>query len=169
VAEALRANAGLTSLDLGGNRIGNEGATSLFAALRGNRALTDLHLDFNGISDERSLRDALCPYDVLAGVLGARENTTLTNLWLHGNRITAAYDAQIAAGLRHNAKLVPRALVASCQRLALAALLRPPRRRPNAPTPPSDGCVSPSSTSIIHFNHPRHVIFTAPYNRYLFF
>ena len=39
----------LTSLDLGGNGVGDAGAAALAAALARNAALTDLHLDYGGI------------------------------------------------------------------------------------------------------------------------
>ena len=65
----------LTALDLGGNRIGDEGARTLSISLCENTMLTDLHLDFNAIGMDgiAALEDAL------------RTNTTLCTLWLHGN------------------------------------------------------------------------------------
>ena len=67
---ALKVNTSLTSLNLDGNSIGDEGANSLSEALRVNTSLTSLDLRDNSIGDEgaHSLSEAL------------RVNTSLTSL-----------------------------------------------------------------------------------------
>jgi Ran GTPase-activating protein (RanGAP) involved in mRNA processing and transport len=72
----------LTTLDLGWNRIGDEGATELASMLRANATLTTLDLSGNRIGDEGATE--------LASMLGA--NTTLAKLNLCSNDIDAAGD-----------------------------------------------------------------------------
>ena len=151
IAAALRSNRCLTSLDLGGNGLGDGGAAAFGAVLQAdNRSLTDLHLDFNDIGPAGGAALAAAFEPAADGQLQETEeaaaaavaavaggNTTLTNLWLHGNDVGPPAESAVASGMRRNTGLVPRALTASCQRLALAALLCPARRRPAAPAIPS--------------------------------
>ena len=65
LAECLRVNATLTSLDLSVNNIGALGATQLAECLRVNTALTRLNLSGNGIyaaSERAALKAALPPH-----------------------------------------------------------------------------------------------------------
>jgi hypothetical protein len=65
LADALKGNSSLTSLDMGGNNIGPEGITVVLNALRGNDTLETLELSFNPIGDKgaKALSDVL-KYDV---------------------------------------------------------------------------------------------------------
>jgi len=78
LAEALKTNTKLIPLDLGCNKISDEGTKALAEALKTNTTLTTLHLGYNEISDEGA--------KILAEVL--RTNTTITALKLdaYGNR-----------------------------------------------------------------------------------
>jgi NLR family CARD domain-containing protein 3 len=65
LADALKGNSSLTSLDMGGNNIGPEGITVVLNALRGNDTLETLELSYNPIGDKgaKALSDVL-KYDV---------------------------------------------------------------------------------------------------------
>jgi Ran GTPase-activating protein (RanGAP) involved in mRNA processing and transport len=77
LADARKANTSLTKLNLWRNSVGNEGAALLGEALRVNTSLTYLFLGDNIIRNEGAvlLLKALVEF-----------NTTLTDLYLHGNR-----------------------------------------------------------------------------------
>jgi Ran GTPase-activating protein (RanGAP) involved in mRNA processing and transport len=99
LANALRHNATLTTLELGGNmggnQIGNDGARTLADVLRHNTTLTTLDLGWNqiGADGARALADVL------------RHNTTLTTLDLRANQIGNDGARALAEALRHNATL----------------------------------------------------------------
>ena len=95
LAECLRVNATLTSLDLWGCCIGVAGATQLAECLRLNSALTSLDLRGSRIGDVGATQLADC----------LRVNATLTSLNLRGNSIGDVGATQLADGLRVNAKL----------------------------------------------------------------
>ena len=62
IAEALKVNPVLTSLELGGNRlIGDDGAKAIAEALKVNPVLTKLDLKYNllGEAGEKAVRDAV--------------------------------------------------------------------------------------------------------------
>ena len=92
---ALRVNTSLTSLDLSGNLIQDEGANSLSEALRVNTSLTYLQLSQNNICAEgaHSLSEAL------------RVNTSLTSLNLSQNYICAEGAHSLSEALRVNTSL----------------------------------------------------------------
>ncbi|XP_044178924.1 NLR family CARD domain-containing protein 3-like [Acropora millepora] len=92
---ALRVNTSLTSLHLGLNSIGDEGANSLSEALRVNTSLTSLDLDDNSIGKEGaySLSEAL------------RVNTSLTSLDLSKNSIGVEGASSLSQTLRVNTSL----------------------------------------------------------------
>ena len=52
ITEALKSNAGLEALDVGGNNIDAEGIAVLMAALRGNTVLKTLELGYNPIEEK---------------------------------------------------------------------------------------------------------------------
>ena len=70
LAESLRVNRSLVSLNLTANRIGREGGGELAKALTVNSTLEEIGLDFNEIGDSSALH--------LAKAL--RENTSLLSL-----------------------------------------------------------------------------------------
>ncbi|KAL1504242.1 hypothetical protein AB1Y20_010651 [Prymnesium parvum] len=119
---------GATSLDLSGNRIGDEGTNEVAAALTTNTTLTSLRLSGNDIGAE-GLRE-------VAAAL--KTNTTLTSLDLSGNGIGAEGAREVAAALKTNTTLT--SLDLSVRRLPLRShLLRPhptPSTRPHTPAPP---------------------------------
>ena len=62
IAEALKVNAVVTTLDLSGNNIGVEGAKAIAEALKVNAVLTKLNLKYNspmGDAGEKAVRDAV--------------------------------------------------------------------------------------------------------------
>ena len=99
LAECLRVNATLTSLDLSHmdmwQNIGDVGATQLAECLRINATLTSLKLGSNGIGDEGAAQLAEC----------LRANATLTSLNLSSNKIDDKGATQLAKSLRVNATL----------------------------------------------------------------
>ena len=105
LSEALRVNTSLTSLDLRGNPLGDEGASSLSEALRVNTSLTSLHLRDNSIGDvgASSLSEAL------------RVNTSLTSLDLCWNSIGAEAASSLSEALRVNTSLT--SLNLSCNKI----------------------------------------------------
>ena len=124
-ANMLRHNEHLLVLDLGGNGIGDPGAIALARALDGskdsskslktNSTLTDLHLDHCDIG--RFGTEALCC--MLAS------NTSLTNLWLHGNNNSEAASVcfDIQKSLERNREgYMARASKTSCKRMTLKEL-----------------------------------------------
>jgi hypothetical protein len=96
LAGALGGMAGLTSLGLGANRIGAEGAGALAGALGGMAGLTSLGLGANRIEDEGA--QALA--EALAGMAG------LTSLWLGGNGIGDGGARTLAGALGGMAGLI---------------------------------------------------------------
>ena len=110
-----------------------------------NRVLTDLHLDYNDIGPEGA--GALCAalngnescqskpvqeQAMAGGFSDLQSNTTLTNMWLHGNDVGAEVQRQLAAALAQNIEMLPRKIAAAQRRLALAALGSPRLRRGTA-------------------------------------
>ena len=95
LAQALRVNTSLSSLDLSRNSIGNEGANSLAQALRVNTSLSSLDLSGNSIGNEgaNSLAQAL------------RLNTSLSSLDLHLSSIGDEGANSLAEALRVNTSL----------------------------------------------------------------
>ncbi|KAG0275391.1 hypothetical protein BGZ97_010305, partial [Linnemannia gamsii] len=77
LAEALKTNSTLITLNLEGNSIGDDGAKALSEALKTNSTLTTLDLGSNSIRDDgaKALAEAL------------KTNSTLTTLKLQGNSI----------------------------------------------------------------------------------
>lgn len=61
LAEAIKDNKTLKTLDIGGNNIGHEGAKLLAGALKGNKTLKTLELGYNPVATEgaKALVDAL--------------------------------------------------------------------------------------------------------------
>ena len=92
---ALRVNTSLSSLLLGGNHIGNEGANSLSQALRVNKSLTSLYLDRNTIGSDGA--------NFLSQAL--RVNKSLTSLDLNGNPIGSDGANFLSQALRVNTSL----------------------------------------------------------------
>ncbi|KAF9536772.1 hypothetical protein EC957_009735, partial [Mortierella hygrophila] len=95
LAEALKTNSILTTLDLGGNSIGSDGAKALAEALKTNSTLTTLNLWYNSIgSDEaKALAEAL------------KTNSTLTTLNLERNSIGSDGANALAEALKTNSTL----------------------------------------------------------------
>ncbi|CAF4500995.1 unnamed protein product, partial [Rotaria socialis] len=94
LADALRKNTALTTLDLGGHKIGGEGAQHLADALLNNTTLTTLHLHCNDITHEgaQHLADTL------------RRNAALTTLNLRSNSVGDKGVQHLADALRKNTK-----------------------------------------------------------------
>jgi hypothetical protein len=77
LADALKVNTSVTTIGLAYNAIGSEGASALADALKVNASVTNLYLSVNAIGDEGAL--------VLADAL--KMNTSVTNLYLRDNAI----------------------------------------------------------------------------------
>jgi Ran GTPase-activating protein (RanGAP) involved in mRNA processing and transport len=95
VAEALKTNSILTTLNLEGNKIGPADATALAGALKTNMTLASLRLEANRIGDDgaRALADAL------------KTNKTLAELVLYFNGIGEAGGTSLAEALNNNTTL----------------------------------------------------------------
>jgi len=89
LAEALKTNIALTSIDLECNQIGAEGAQALAAALKTNTTLTSIDLSYNQIGAEGA--------QALAETL--KTNTTLTSITLYGNPISESEDDEDSEAL----------------------------------------------------------------------
>ncbi|CAE7347373.1 NLRC3 [Symbiodinium sp. KB8] len=85
IAEALRTNSTLTSINLRGNNIGDEGAEAIAEALKTNSTLTRIQLAFNSIGSEGG--KAICE--------ALKSNSTLTSINLEGNVISLQVLAEI--------------------------------------------------------------------------
>ncbi|CAF3923814.1 unnamed protein product [Adineta steineri] len=85
----------VTTLELGGNEIGNQGAQHLANALEGNKTLTTIYLGGNKIGDQgvQHLGHSL------------EINKTLTTLYLRGNKIGAKGAQHLANALESNKTL----------------------------------------------------------------
>ncbi|KAI8599884.1 hypothetical protein EDD21DRAFT_432081 [Dissophora ornata] len=94
-ANSLKTNTTLTTLDLRGNSIGNEGALALSEALKTNTTLTTLNLWMNSIGKEGAL--------ALSETL--KTNTTLTTLDLEGNSIGNQGALALSKALKTNTTL----------------------------------------------------------------
>ncbi|KAG0042607.1 hypothetical protein BGZ83_000255 [Gryganskiella cystojenkinii] len=123
LAEALKTNTFLTSLNLGSNSIGESGAQALGEALKTNTFLTSLSLGRNSIGDSgaQSLGEALKTNATLTtldlrlnsiGDIGAqalgeglKTNTTLTSLSLRNNSIGDSGAQSLGEGLKTNPTL----------------------------------------------------------------
>ena len=95
LATALKNNTSLTSLNLLGNRIGDDGAKALATALETNTSLTSLELGFNRIGADGAT--------ALATAL--KNNTSLTSLNLLNNDIGDEGANALAAALKTNTSL----------------------------------------------------------------
>ena len=95
LAEALKTNTSITTLNLHGNQIGDEGIFKLTEALKPNTTITTLHLSGNQIGDEGASK--------LAEAL--KTNTTITTLWLSSNRIGDKGASNLAEALKINASI----------------------------------------------------------------
>ena len=93
--KALKANSSLTSLNLEGNFIGEDGASFLSHALKANSSLTNLNLSINSIGDAGA--------SSLSKTLKA--NSSLTNLNLSYNRIGDAGASSLSKALKENSSL----------------------------------------------------------------
>ena len=96
IAEALKVNTGLTSLNLGNNDIGDVGVDAIAEALKANTGLTSLYFGDNEIGDEGAKE--------IAEVLKA--NTGLTFLDLTDNFIGDEGAKEIAEALEKNYSIV---------------------------------------------------------------
>ena len=96
ITEAIKVNKTLTYLDLSFNPIGDAGATSIAEAIKVNKTLTDLSLSHNKISDAgaTSIAEAI------------KVNKTLTTLQLQDNDISAAGATSIAEVIKVNKTLI---------------------------------------------------------------
>jgi hypothetical protein len=101
LAEALKTNSVLTTLDLRVNSIGSDGAKALAEALKTNSALTTLDLRANSIGDDgaKALAEAL------------KTNSTLTTLDLWENSIGDDGAKALAEALKTNPALITLNLV----------------------------------------------------------
>jgi hypothetical protein len=102
LAEALRTNTSLTTLELYNNQIGDAGAVALAEALRTNTSLTTLNLSGNQIGDAGAV----------ALAIALRTNTSLTALWILDNQIGYAPRQEIERlmspeGMQERRALVP--------------------------------------------------------------
>jgi len=103
LASALVDNGSLTSLELGGNPLGDDGVSVLARALAGARALATLGLDGTGLSDSGGFKIA---------ALVASELPPLTVLKLQHNALSDRFAAELARVLRQAASAgAPRSVV----------------------------------------------------------
>ena len=148
LAEALKRNRKLTTLNLGRNRIGDVGVTALAEALKSNRKLVYLNLGRNSIGDvgATALAEALKSNSVLKtlhlgrnsiGDVGAtavaealKSNGALTTLNLEPNAIGDAGATALAEALKSNGALTT---------LNLWTKIPYEDRRPDRPQPHSIG------------------------------
>ena len=95
LSKAPKANSSLTSLNLGGNFVGEDGASSLSKALKANSSLTNLNLSVNSIGDDgaSSLSKAL------------KANSSLTSLNLSSTSIGDAGASSLSKALKANSSL----------------------------------------------------------------
>ena len=107
LADCLRVNTTLTSLDLSVNVFGDDGMARLGACLRVNTALTSLQLNDNSeFGDEGAVELGAC----------LRFNTALTTIILHHCNIGDKGAASFADGLRENTTLTRLDLNGNCIR-----------------------------------------------------
>jgi len=101
LAEALKENQSVTSLDLEGSKIKADGAKALAEALKKSKSLTSLNLWDNqiGADGAKALRVAL------------EENQSLTSLVLTGNKIGANGAKELAEALKKNKSLTSLSLL----------------------------------------------------------
>ena len=95
LAEALKTNTTLTSIDLNENPISAEGTQALAEALKTNTTLTSINLECINIADEgaQALAEAL------------KTNTTLTSIYLDSNQIDDEGTQALAEALKTNTTL----------------------------------------------------------------
>ena len=123
LAECLKYNSSLTTLDLRLNNIGDDGAAALAECLKHNTSLTTLYLHGNGIGDDGVAALAEClkynksltTLDFCGNVIGnagavalgecLKDNTSLTTLYLYGNGIGDDGAVALAKCLRENTSL----------------------------------------------------------------
>ena len=123
LAECLKYNTSLTTLDLRLNNIGDDGAAALAECLKHNTSLTTLYLHGNGIGDDGVAALAEClkynksltTLDFCGNVIGdagavalgecLKDNTSLTTLYLYGNGIGDDGAVALAKFLRENTSL----------------------------------------------------------------
>ena len=123
LAECLKYNTSLTTLDLRLNNIGDDGAAALAECLKHNTSLTTLYLHGNGIGDDGVAALAEClkynksltTLDFCGNVIGdagavalgecLKDNTSLTTLYLYGNGIGDDGAVALAKCLRENTSL----------------------------------------------------------------
>ena len=123
LAECLKYNTSLTTLDLRLNNIGDDGAAALAECLKHNTSLTTLYLHGNGIGDDGVAALAEClkynksltTLDFFGNVIGnagavalgecLKDNTSLTTLYLYGNGIGDDGAVALAKCLRENTSL----------------------------------------------------------------
>ncbi|MCC5793099.1 MAG: hypothetical protein JJT82_10920, partial [Legionellaceae bacterium] len=95
IAEALKKNTTLTTLHLGLTNIGDAGTKKIAEALKQNTALTEIHLGWNNIGYDGAVK--------IAEAL--KKNTTLTTLHLDSSNIGDAGTKKIAEALKQNTAL----------------------------------------------------------------
>ena len=95
VGECLKYNSTLTSLDLTGNEIGDDGAAVLGECLQSNTSLKKLSLDYNGIGADGAAALGEC----------LKYNTSLKKLYLNYSRIDDDSAAVLGECLKHNTSL----------------------------------------------------------------
>jgi len=94
LAEALRSSS-VTTLDIGHNKVGDEGVRYLAASLRSSSTLTDLCINGNHVGDEgaQHLAEAL------------RNNFSITTLYIRSNNIGTSGIKYLAQSLQGNVSL----------------------------------------------------------------
>ncbi|KJE97357.1 hypothetical protein CAOG_07233 [Capsaspora owczarzaki ATCC 30864] len=95
IAEGLKANSNLQTLNLNDNQIGDKGAKAIGSALRNKRILSGLYLGGNSIGDAgaRAIAEAV------------KTAPEMTHLWLYKNQIDDAGAQAIGLALRNKPKL----------------------------------------------------------------
>jgi hypothetical protein len=95
VAEALKVNSTLQTIDLDYNGIGDEGAKAAAEAIKVNSTLQTIYLDYNGIGDggAKAVAEAI------------KVNSTLQTIYLGGNSIGAEGAKAIAEAIKVNSML----------------------------------------------------------------
>ncbi|CAE7227928.1 NLRC3 [Symbiodinium natans] len=120
LGEALQHNSAILKIDLGFNRIGDEGAKALGEVLKQNSAITTINLDYNSIGDEgaQALGEGLkhnnavalinlkfnCIGDVGAQAFGEAllHNSVITQIDLKRNHISDGGAKALGEALQHN-------------------------------------------------------------------
>jgi Leucine Rich repeat len=95
VSDAIKHNTSMEWIYLSNNNIGAEGARYVSDAIKHNTSITMIYLGFNNIGDEgaRYVSDAI------------KHNTSITHIWLNNNNIGAEGARYLSDAIKHNTSI----------------------------------------------------------------